>query len=195
MSFTIPGFKELLSTSKRLVTSYQVMRDQFDSQRIFASIRPKTHNPERLNDAACIEKLATYIMNNKFNYQSIDLRFKKDDYAKVVAPFLKEALSGALLLELIKITNTYTNEEDVKKNSALAKIILNVFSINKLSDIPSEQVSKCLTNFLRFMEVYEQIEKNKNSNQPLHATKSIEDIKQEISNELSKLTNNLTCAI
>ncbi|STX28830.1 Uncharacterised protein [Legionella beliardensis] len=194
MSFTIPGFKELLNTSKKLVSSYQVTRDQFDSQRIFASIRPKTHNPERLNDAACIEKLATYIMDNKFNYQNLDLRFNKADYAKVIAPFLKEALSGALLLELIKITNTYSKEEDAK-NSALAKIILDVFKINKLSDVPTEQLNKCLTNFLYFIEVYEQAAANKNLNIPLHQTKSNEDLKQEISSELRKLTNNLACAI
>ncbi|WP_131795828.1 hypothetical protein [Fluoribacter gormanii] len=135
MGFKIPNLDILIKSDQQLVISYQKTRGHLDEQRFFASIFPKAHNPERLNDAAFIEKIALHISMNRCNYSNKDPDYKNKKHSNCIAPFLKEVLTGALLLELIKISNGYSNEEDVKKNSALGKIILTLIDINQISDV------------------------------------------------------------
>lgn len=154
MTFTIPKMKELTDSTSKLCATYQTERSEMDGQRFFASLRFSTTNSERLNDATCIEKIAKSISTNKFKWKSIDSTFADKNYASEIAPFLREVISGALLLELIKLTASYKRGETyVQTNSALGKIILDLFNIKKLSDVPTEQMHKCLSNFKHFLEV------------------------------------------
>lgn len=154
MTFTIPNMKELTDSTSKLCATYQTERSDMDGQRFFASFRSSTINSERLNDANCIEKIAKSISRSKFKWESIDPTFANKNYAREIAPFLREVISGALLLELIKITTSYKRGEAyVKTGTALGKIILDLFNIDKLSDVPTEQMHKCLSNFKHFLEV------------------------------------------
>lgn len=86
------------------------------------------------------------------------------------------------MLELITITSTYSNEATVKTNSALGKIILDLFKIDKLSDIPPHEMQECLSNLNRFLEVT-------NTKLPQiswHETLSNSELMQQIGNEINK---------
>ncbi|WP_131795869.1 hypothetical protein [Fluoribacter gormanii] len=190
MGFKIPNLDILIKSAQQLVISYQKTRVHLDEQRFFASILPKTHNPERLNDAAFIEKIALHISMNRFNYSNMDPDYKNKNYSNCIAPFLKEVLTGALLLELIKISNSYSNKEDVKRNSALGQIILTLFDINEISDVSEKQLHRSLSKLYKYMEIIEYNENKKgNSNFLWHKTKSNEELKQEINVELKKLSS------
>lgn len=181
MTFTIPEFKELTASAQKIHTTYKSERSDMDAQRFFSSYRASTINQERLNATACIQKIATYISTNKFNWDTIDQTFKQKDYAKITAPFLKKAISGALVLELITITATYSNEATVKTNSALGKIILDLFKIDKLSDIPPQEMQECLSNLNHFLEVT-----NKQLPQiSWHETLRNSELMQQIDNEIN----------
>lgn len=184
MTFTIPGFKDLIASAQELSTAYKKERSTMDEQRFFGSVRPGTNNPERLNATSCIQRITTYISANKFNWETIDPTFQQKDYAASTAPFLKKAISGALILELITITATYSNEATVKTNSALGKIILDLFKVDKLSDIPPDEMQECLSNLQHFLEVTnKQVPANK-----WHDVLSNDELIQQVNVELDKNT-------
>lgn len=184
MTFTIPGFKDVIDSAQKLSTAYKKERLNMDEQRFFGSYRSSTNNPERLNAASCIQRIATYISVNKFNWETIDPTFPQTDYAKTTAPFLKKAISGALILELITITATYSNEATVKTNSALGKIILDLFKIDKLSDIPADEMQECLSNLHHFLEVTNKLLPNNK----WHDVLSNDQLMQQVTTELDKNT-------
>lgn len=180
MTFTIPNFKDLTDSTQRLSTAYKKERSNMDEQRFFGSYRSSTNNPERLNAASCIQRIATYISANKFEWDKLDPGFQHKDYAATTAPFLKKAISGALILELVTITATYSNEATVKTNSALGKIILDLFNIDKLSDIPLEEMQECLSNLEHFLEVTNKQLPNNKWHDVLSNTQLIQQVNVEM---------------
>lgn len=177
--FSIPKLPQLIDAGVNLVANYKVVRTELDQQRFFASYRASTSNPERLEDAQSIQQIAEYIKLHKFSYSQQDESLKYHDYHNDVAPFLKSVISGAFLLELITITQTYTFSS-VKDGSALGKIILDLFQIRQLSDVPPDTLRDCLINLQRFIETL-----NIATNQKWHPVKSNEDIIKQITDQLS----------
>ncbi len=170
--FKIPCMKQLLAASKLLVESYEVKRTEFDNQRMFASFRPATINEERVNDANFIKNLAEHIYQTKNSYSELDVDFKDSDYSKEIAPFLKSVITGAMLLELMSITQTYSFEFSVKNRSALSNLILDIFKIDKLSDVPKDRLETCLNDLAKYLQVVSDIE--------FHPSKSREALLNEI---------------
>ena len=181
--FIIPKFQNLSKAAKKLETNYKTQREAFDKGRFFASFRPATNNLDRFNDTNFIKSLEHFVENLKTDSTlgNSDSFFKGKDYERVIAPYLKEVISGAFLLVLIKITHTYSREESVKTNSALGQIILDLFKIDKLSDVPSDQLKNCLSNLNRFLD------KMPEPPTTWHQTLSKVDLQKQIAAELQKL--------
>lgn len=157
MTDSIPRFNDLLTAAKTLVTRYQEERANMDKARILANKRPVTKNPDRIKAATFIENLANIIDSKKYVYQmEIDTTLREKPYLDVVLNnFLRPALAGAFLLELIQINNAYKSEKSVKSRSALAKIILILFRVNKLSDIDPSDIIECLKQLNQVLEKFE----------------------------------------
>ena len=155
-----------------MVKNYQSTREEMDSQRLFASLRSPTDNPVRIEDATFVKDLANHVRANKFEYGEVDEDFAGQDYSKSIAPFLKQVIAGAMLLQLIKVTNEYTFESSVKSYSAMGKVVLDLFEVEKLSDISDEDRTNCLQSLDRYLRHF--------PDAAFHSKKSNADIKAEI---------------
>lgn len=153
MSFHIPVMKLLSRAASSLNEAYQRERQEKDSHRFLSSLRSNTHNPKRLEDINFVEAVEMSVTSKKIDYDTLDPEFQYKDYDKFIAPFLKKVMAGALLLDLTAITKEYSSEESVKSNSALGKIILDVFGIDKLSDAPEDERVACFKALKRYLEV------------------------------------------
>ena len=170
--FSIPSMKDLLKQSKDLVETYKKKRTEYDSQRMFASIRPGTINPERINYAEFIKNLAEHIDKIKFKYATFDVSVKSSSYEKEIAPFLKNVITGAMLLDLINITESYFFKSNVENKSALSKAILEIYGIDRFDDIPSDRLEKCLEDLTKYLNVFSTIQ--------FHPSKSNEELLNKI---------------
>ncbi|KTD07451.1 hypothetical protein [Legionella jamestowniensis] len=189
MPFRIPPMSELLKAANQLEITYAEIRKEKDSNRFLGSIRPATYNSDRINDMQFIKTLAQHISDNKANYSNVDASFKGQDYALVVAPFLKEALSGALLLDLLKITRSYKGDEtSVKKNSALGNVILDLFKIDGLSEVPLDKQKKCLEALKTYIQIYDAHAKANNEN-PIqwHGQRANTELRKIIEREIKTI--------
>ncbi|MCC5792841.1 MAG: hypothetical protein JJT82_09590 [Legionellaceae bacterium] len=147
----MPSLKNLLRAAENCKENYDQLRQQFDTQRFFNPLRPRTYNPEREQDIGFIQKLSATIDGYKFSYGDIDTQFEGQNYHTHVAPFLKNVLAGSFFLVLTKISHSYTYESKVKTNSALGHIILELFGVEKPSDIPDDTIQQCLAALSQFM--------------------------------------------
>jgi len=136
-----------------LLKNYQNKRKQLDESRFFAFFLPYTHNQSRLDNIQFIVNASTYLIKNKFNYSSWDESFRHKRYDRDVAPFIRKAILGLYLLELMTITESYSSEISVKTNSALGAIILDFFDIDKLSDIKTTTQKDFLCALLQYLRV------------------------------------------
>ncbi|KTD22700.1 Uncharacterised protein [Legionella lansingensis] len=192
MPFQIPSMPALLEAATKLDQAYAKNRTINDKNRWFNSLRPATHNTDRLQDIQFIKNLSKYISENKFLYEKIDPAFKGKSYPWVIAPFLKEALSGAMLLDLSKITVSYGDEKATKKNSALAKVILDVFTINGLSEVPINKRKTCLESLKQCIEAIDTFTKENGQEKiQWHPGKSNKIVLTEITHELEALTKKI----
>ncbi|KTD65918.1 hypothetical protein [Legionella spiritensis] len=141
MGFKLPNLTTFLKEICSLNEQYTTERAKKDEQRYFSFLRGPTDNQERQGDSKCIAGIAEWIKNNKFGYDKIDTFFKGKNYATETAPFLKEALAGVLIVELFKI---YGVKDNYRTDSALGQIILKELNVSRLSEIPSEDITKCL---------------------------------------------------
>lgn len=155
-----------------MVENYQETREEMDSQRFFASLRSPTVNPVRIEDATFVKDLANHVYDNKFEYKVVDEDFAGQNYATSIAPFLKQVITGAMLLQLIKVTNEYTFESSVKSYSAMGKVVLDLFGVEKLSDISNEDRTNYLQSLDRYLSHFPDAE--------FHSKKSNADIQAEI---------------
>lgn len=174
--FIIPSMKNLVAAAKKLPELYQTKRDTFDEQRFFAFWRAKTVNPMRIEDANFVKSLAEHVLRNKFTYATDDKDFRGKDYNREVVPFLKYAITGAMLLELMCVSNSYTFESSVQVWSALGAVVLEQFGISKLSEVPKEELEASLAALGKYLQVY--------SDQSFHPSKSNAEILAEISPSL-----------
>ncbi|ASQ44879.1 hypothetical protein [Legionella clemsonensis] len=189
MPFRIPPMSDLLKAANQLTIAYTEKRKEKDLNRFLGSIRPATHNSDRINDIQFIQTLAQHISNNRATYSQVDVSFKDQDYALVVAPFLKEALSGAMLLDLMKITKSYGDDEaSVKNNSALGNVILDLFKIDGLSEVPLDKQKRCLEALKTYIQVYDsQAKATKESPIQWHATRKNAELSKIIEREIKNI--------
>lgn len=188
MTFHIPKMQDFFTSIANLKANYEERRKVKDLNRFFGSYRAPTINISRLNDIEFIQNVAKSIKENKNYYDRMDPVFSKTDYSKTTAPFLRRVLSGALIFNLIKITQTYSSEKKVKDYSALAEVILNVFGIDKLSDLPTDFQKECLEDLKRYM-VITNLHLKKESKELIswHPEKTIKQIKMKINEIISQL--------
>ena len=153
--FGIAEYKldKLQEAANGLTESYKHTRMEMDQRRTLGFLRPYTQNPDRLNDIQCIKKITAYINKNKFLYRhtSSSSGYINSLYNKEIAPFLKQAIVGAFLFELLKITSIYT-DDTVRGNSALGEVILDLFEIDKLSQFPKDKLTECLSSLQQFIQ-------------------------------------------
>lgn len=150
MGFTLPKhLKDLLTQLNNLADDYKKRRQSKDGERYFSMFRSATKNPDREQDAEFIENLAAWVEANKGDYYKLDYDYYSVDYQKIVS-YLKKALSGMLMIELIKI---YGPHGENKTDSALGEILLEQFSIKKFSEIPQEQITQCIENLEHLIDV------------------------------------------
>jgi hypothetical protein len=155
MAYAIPKMEDLVKIIAKLDSSYTSAREVLDKQRYFAAVRAKTVNPDRMVDIEFIQSVARNVAANKNAYHSFDNNFPEKTYTGKTAPFLKNAMVGAMLLSLIEITTVdyfWLGEEAVKKRSALGQCILNILSIDKLSDVPHDEIKACLEALESYLE-------------------------------------------
>ena len=149
-SLTTFKLEQLKNAADELMVNYLAKRKAMDQERMLGLYLPFTHNPKRLNDIQFVQKISTYIHENRFRYKYIDPNFATSSYNNDVIPFLKQTIIGAFLFELLKITTIYT-DETVKDYSALGAVILEFFQIDKLSDIPKHELTTSLLSLQQFM--------------------------------------------
>lgn len=140
-----PAFHHLLYYMADLPSLYANERSYFDKKRFCSFFRSPTQTPERYHDALFIKKIAQWIDVHRFIYIDIDPfiinAYEHPSYSEHIEPILKLALTGAMLLILLKIKNAYTNailpfnEASLIQRSALAKILLSHLYLSKLSDM------------------------------------------------------------
>ncbi|KTD48477.1 hypothetical protein Lrub_0828 [Legionella rubrilucens] len=151
MGFTLPKhLKDLLKQLNNLADNYKENRKRKDEERYFSLFRASTKNPEREQDAVFIENLASWVEANKLSYDTLDLRYENADYAQFVVPFLKRALSGMLMIELIKI---YGPHGEKSTNSALGELLLEQFGIKKFKEAPQDKIIECIEELERLIDV------------------------------------------
>lgn len=159
MGFTLPShISTVLKDLKKLSTEYKEARSKMDNDRFLGSIRPATNNLKRQQATEFLENLAEWISTNKMVYKDLDKRFTDSDYSDEVAPFLKRAISGAMLLELI---NLYGSDGSIRNDSALGGLLLNQFGIKHFSEAPKDKIIECLKDFQDVLDViYQSHEKD-----------------------------------
>ncbi|KTC78018.1 hypothetical protein [Legionella brunensis] len=149
MPFNIPALNVLIETSQKLESAYKEERLSMDKNRFLASLRSYTDNHLRIDDISFITAFAGNIEKNQGNYE-----FLRGAFAKTKEPsnenideFVRKALAGAYLFHLSKINDGYMSEKSVKGRSALAKLICNLFGVERFSEIPKKEQQACLQDF------------------------------------------------
>lgn len=118
----------LLQTTKQLETIYRTEQHIKDINRLFGKILPYTTTFPYIEDCKFIQNLSSWISDHKFEYESNPaLRYEQN-----IAPLLKNAILGSMLLLLIKI------EMDPDSGNTLRSLLLDFFKIQQLRDIPTE---------------------------------------------------------
>lgn len=179
-------FKTLFSEARTLKENYQQEREKLDGNRLFSSFRSKTDNPARHGDIAFIKSVSLYIEKNKLEYKKTK-QISSEMYDKKTVPLLKDIMCGAWLLGLIGVTATYRSPASVKDGSALGKIILNLFQVNSLEDLPSKYIAKCLGSLKKFIEAVDSY----NPSIPIrwHPSVNNEDMCTQITEYYEKFSN------
>ncbi|KTD23380.1 Uncharacterised protein [Legionella lansingensis] len=182
MTFKIPTLDELIPFADRLLGDYKEERQLMDKNRFLASYRGETNNPNRSSDINFICTVAKNIDKNRYQYQTLARIFRKETpNNQQITEFLRRALAGVYLLHLDKINNEYTFESSVKDRSALAKLLCELFEVEKFSEIPALTIKNCLNDlklYLRFMTT------NAGANLRWHESKSNEILFKEITDAI-----------
>lgn len=157
MPFYIPSLTELIEKADMLMTTYKNERSIMDENRFLAHHRQKTHNPSRMADISFISSVAKHVEKNQNDCNNLLHLFPLPATSEQIIDFLRKTIAGAFLLHARKISKEYTFEGSVKNRSALAKVILNLFTIEKFSDIPKTSLDDCLLHlksYLQFMTTH-----------------------------------------
>lgn len=183
--FLTEKLNDVIAKLSDIEEKYLGRRTTLDSQRYFSGWRASTDNVERKNDCVFIQRVVEWIADqgNRMEYLekfgSMDPVFKHlgndeplDDNTKnkmlkkvydiSVVPYLSQAMLGAMVVTLSKITQSYTglrigayDEGAVKNCSALAYVLVSEFNIDKLSDIDASKRLVYLRSLERFILVME----------------------------------------
>ncbi|MDI9818913.1 MULTISPECIES: hypothetical protein [unclassified Legionella] len=193
MTFHIPPMQILLKTADKLNPRYEELRKAKDEKRWFASFRPATKNPQRFEQIEFVKTVAADVKVNKASYGSINQQFANKNYEADVAPHLRQVVAGAFLMDLIIITRSYGgNEEAVKDGSVLGKIILDLFGIDKLSEVPAGELKACLKALDGYLYKMDDLV-NEDKKQPIqwHPKKTNIALRAEIAKEIEKINEEL----
>ena len=158
MPFTNPDFKNLLEATNTFSTTYAVARKTADANRFFGSLRSGTINPERAHGAQWISNLANHIDKHAKSYGKYDARYLMGGSLFLEKnALLRDALAGALFLQLRKIDHEYDSAYRVSKlftqlkNSVLAGMILPLFQIDSFMDIPADTLKTSLVALQQYL--------------------------------------------
>ncbi len=194
----------VISKLSDLEPKYAARRIVLDGQRFLGNWRGQTVNQDRQNDCLFMHALAGWVKENRFEYRDIYKRFNSDlnksgvkvSYDSCVAPFLKEAMLGAMILTLSKISKSYTNstftgcdEASVKNYSALAYVLLNEFNLGTVSEI--DPMARC--SYLRaFSRLVTSIDDGHKTDPSLaliqwHPSYSNDVLLQQLNNEIGAI--------
>lgn len=155
MPFALPPWEILKGYANQLKTLYQKERAVMDGARFFGSFRGKTTNPERLHDIDFIRSLANHMALKGTFYvtgkqkSTHGLMYSSSDET---INSLTTALSGAFLIQVIKISDDYVSKSSVRFRSALAKLVLNFFNVETVSEIPRSEIHRCLSSLKNYLE-------------------------------------------
>lgn len=207
---------ELLPKLSDIEAKYTERRGELDKQRFLANWRWSTENPERKNDCNFIGAVVGWVgeQSNRLEYlekyEDVDPKLKQSIAAvnesslsekekqkevkklhdSAVLPYLGQAMLGAMVLTLSKITKSYTSarltgcdEATVKSYSALAYVLLNGFNLKQLSDIDPLARLSYLQSLVRFIQVMDAgHQKNKSlASYQWHLSYSNEALLQQLS--------------
>lgn len=155
MNFVLPSLDNLIQFCKKLTESYPEAREKLTATYSYVGqLFRGAFNQERIDTTAFAKTIAISVSQRKEKYHELDKFFPDYDSRNSLLTsmaFLKKVIAGALLMELAEITATYSDEKEVKNRSALAKLILDFFGIDKLSDMPVEDRNECLESLKRYM--------------------------------------------
>ncbi|MDP1603161.1 MAG: hypothetical protein Q8M03_07845 [Legionella sp.] len=177
----IPQIRTLNAKVRELEDDYQADRDKFDKNRFLGGWRSKTVNISRQEDINFIQYIAFNIKENKQKLHQFD------------GDFLKLVIAGALLLSLIDITKTYADEKKVIKRSALGKNILDIFEVQKLSDIPPNEIKANLEALHTYVTSVPVALENKPRSE-WHSLKTQGMLLADIESKISECTSALVCS-
>ncbi|KTD16244.1 hypothetical protein [Legionella jordanis] len=189
MPFTVATLEELIEFGKYLAINYKTERAQMDRNRFLGLFRSDTDNPVRKSDINFLINITNHIETHQLDYNVWAKAFKAPIVVtpKLINEFLRRALAGAFLFGFKAVDSEYLFEDSVKDRSALGKLFCELFDIEKMSDIPVDDLKKCLND----LRVYVNFTNN-NSGTPLkwHKHKSNKVLLEEISAAIS-YTNSL----
>lgn len=179
MKFKMPVINELKTRISKLDVDYVEAKNIKHTQSFFHS--PRT-NPQknRLEDIYFLQSITKDVVDIKFDYHKIDDSFADKDYASETAPFLKNAISGAAFLILTDINREFPHENTVKGQHVLASRIMDIYGIDKLSDIPREKQLECFKALEQYLTVRE--------HKPWHADKSNLTLMKELETAIANIS-------
>lgn len=213
---------DILAKLSDLEEKYIARRSDLDKQRFLGNWRWSTENTERKNDCKFIGTVVGWVgdQSNRLEYlknygdddpQLSELitsanasslnedekdKVKRKMYEISICPFLRQAILGAVVLTLSKITKSYTgarlsgcDEATVKSYSGLAYVLLNEFNLEKLSDIDASERLSYLKSLDRLIKVLDAGHKKNKSLEAIqwHPSYTNEVLLQQLSSEIASL--------
>lgn len=114
---------------------------------------PKHINADRVNAIEFSQNIAKPMLDvyNVLLAQSDSSAMDKATCAENTRLFLKRALAGSLLLDVLEIQSSYYLRSP--KNSDLVKLILTIFDINDINEIPAQELRDNFEALERYMAI------------------------------------------
>lgn len=145
---------ELITTVNNLCKQYSEGRINSEDAGIFGRFfGPKHINPDRVSDIKFSQKIVKKMADvNKMLLAQWDSSvIDQATYANETILFLKRALAGSLFIDLLEIRSSYTMSD--YKNSDLAKLILNIFDIRDVDEVPKSELCDNFRALDRYMTI------------------------------------------
>lgn len=156
MPYTLPHLKDFQKIQASLHERYTEARQNRDKARYLSAFLPETTNPDRKNDITFIQTICQHVEAHKNEYDTYDKDFETANYAIVIAPFLKKAMTGAFMLTLSEIHNSY---KILTPCSALEDVILEIFSLKSFEEIPAQELIDNLKALERYLTKTQHLKK------------------------------------
>lgn len=152
MPYQLPSMDELCHFVHTLDTLYQQKRQEIANSNGFIWNFIRSEDSTRQADIHFIQLIVTNLTANESQYPKWDRFFADKRYEDRLPSFIKYVIAGTLFYVLIPISNSYSDEHLVKNKSALATLILDIFGVEALSNIPVSELTNSLKFLLRYLD-------------------------------------------